>query len=147
MKTTFSSASRLHDDAEHECVLEFVLTGAIPPGSAESAELARRAGNEMEKEIARYQARAVVINLLDFGASFGNEIVALLFAPYFALARSGGGEMAIVAAGQAATNLDNLLKTNRLDALYGTTKPDLASALANMTKTLPVSKGGNPAAA
>jgi anti-anti-sigma factor len=131
--TTFSSESRIHETAAHGRVLEFVLTGAIPDERPDSAELARRAGDELKQEIARCQPRAVVVNLLDFDPSFGHDIVTLLLAPHMALAHSGGGEMAILATGQTATELDNFLKTGRLDSIFGTTHRDLASALAKMT--------------
>jgi anti-anti-sigma factor len=141
---TFSSESRLHETAAHGRVLEFVLTGAIPHARPDSAGLARRAGDELKNEIARHQPRAVVVNLLDFDPSFGNEIGTLFLTTYMALAHSGGGEMAILAAGQTAIELDNFLKAGHLDSMYGTTHRDLGSALAKMTKTLSVPKASVP---
>jgi GGDEF domain-containing protein len=121
-------------------VLEFVLTGVIQHGHPQSAELVRRVAKQLKNEIACQQAKAVTINLLDFDeCSVGDEIVGLFMTLYSVLARFGGGKIAIVAAGRTATSLDSILKGCRLDLLLGTTRQDLASALAQMTD-IPVMK-------
>lgn len=103
----------------------------------DSAELTRRVAKELQDEIARSRTRAVIVNLLGFDYSFGNEIGELLIAPYVILARSGGGKIAILASGQTAASLDNLLTAGHLDSMLGRTCPDLASALAQMKQIPP----------
>ena len=135
--TTFSSESNVVETASNGRVLEFIVRGAMSHDSWNSVDLTRRAARELNDEIARSGARAVVVNLLAFDYSFGNEIGELLLAPYMTLARSGGGRMAIVAAGQTAASLDSLLTAGHLDSLLGRTCPDMASALAHMTEIPP----------
>ncbi len=126
--------AKIHETAEHGRVLEFVITGAHQHDHPQCAELIRSAAKELENEIVCQRAKAIIINLLGFDYSFGDEIGVLFLHPYMVLARTGGGKIAVVASGHTAACLDSLFKHGHLDLMFGATRQDLASALEKMTE-------------
>ena len=137
--TKFRHEYRILEAGEHGRVLEFVLTGAIPHQHPRSPKLYQHLSRQFEEAVARERPAAVILNLLGFHYSFGNEIGTILLAPYTSLARSGGGKIAIVATGQTAASLDGLLKSGHLHPLFGRIHPDTQAALSHMT-SVPAAK-------
>src|SRR5438874_5669361 len=144
----------LHETAAHGRVLEFVLTGQIPHERRDSAELYRQIGIDIRNALAQNQANALVLNLLDFDYSFGNEIGTILLGPYIALARSGGGKIAFIAVGRTASSLTSLAIAGLNKVFELKMHPNLETALNDMTavpaagtEAIPVSRDEAPAEA
>ena len=130
----FTTETRLHETAGHGRVLEVVLVGALEHEMPESSQLVQLAGAAAADEIGRLRPAAVVVNLIEFDYSFGNELGALFLTPYRKLSDAGGGGFAIVATGQTAASVDSLIKSGHLESLFGSPHPDMVAALANLTE-------------